>query len=139
MTPSPVDKDGIGAAVMMARIAATAKADGRTIEDLLDGLAARFGRHRTAERAVRLPPADGRAAVEALRRNPPTSIGSAAVTEVKWIAEAGLLRFRCGEAGRVQVRPSGTEPKVKVYAEVVDGDPEPLADAVADLLRTPSQ
>ncbi len=137
VTPAPVDKDGIGAAVVMAHIASAAKAEGRLIDELLDDLATRFGRHRTTERSVRLAPDAGRAAVETLRISPPTAIAGCAVTEVTWIADAGLLRFHCGPGERVQVRPSGTEPKVKVYAEAVDGDPNPLADAVAALLRTP--
>jgi phosphomannomutase len=136
VTPSPVDKDGIGAAVAMSRITAAAKVEGRSIEDLLDDLATRFGRHRTTERSVRLPPVDGRAAVAALRANPPETLAEVTVTEVTWFDEAGLLRLQCGPNARVQVRPSGTEPKVKVYAEVVDGDPGPLADAVTEILRT---
>ena len=44
--------------------------------------------------------------------------------------EANLLRLECG-AARVQVRPSGTEPKVKIYGEGVDEDPTPFVDAVA--------
>lgn len=136
VTPAPVDKDGIGAAIVMARVAAAAKGEGRLIDDLLDDLAARFGRHRTTERSVRLAPDAGRAAVEALRAAPPSLLGGHVVTEATWIAEAGLLRLQCGPSARVQVRPSGTEPKVKVYSEVVDGDPNPLADAVAARLQT---
>ena len=136
LTPTPVDKDGIGAAVVMAHIAGAATTEGRSIEDLLDDLAARFGRHRTAERSVRLPPAAGRVVVAHLRSHPPESLAGVVVTDVSWFEEAGLLRLQCGPNVRVQVRPSGTEPKVKVYAEFVDGDPGPLADAVAEMLRT---
>ncbi len=134
VTPAPVDKDGIGAAIAVARVAGEARAAGRTIESLLDDIAARFGRHRTAERSVRLDPDRARAAVAALRADPPSEIGGLAVSDSRWFEGAGLLRLQCGPDARVQVRPSGTEPKVKVYAEAVDGDPGPLADAVVGLL-----
>lgn len=136
VTPTPVDKDGIGAAVVMAQITAAAKGQGRSIEDRLDNLAERFGRHCTTQRSVRRSPAESRAAVAALRANPPETLAEVTVTEVTWFDEAGLLRLQCGPNARVQVRPSGTEPKVKVYAEIVDGDPGPLADAMAEILRT---
>jgi phosphomannomutase len=44
--------------------------------------------------------------------------------------EANLVRFQCGPHARVQVRPSGTEPKVKIYAEAIDADVEALIDAI---------
>jgi phosphomannomutase len=56
-----------------------------------------------------------------------------AVDQVRDFPEANLLRLVCGSS-RIQVRPSGTEPKVKVYGEGIEEDPRPLIDAVADLL-----
>lgn len=131
---TPLDKDGITAAVLLAEITAAAKASGRTVVDLVDDIAARFGRHVTVERSVRMPPADGKAAVDELRRTPPASLAGRAVTEVVWFDDAGLLRLECGPSARVQVRPSGTEPKVKVYGEAVDESPAALVDALARLL-----
>jgi phosphomannomutase len=129
----PLDKDGITAAVMLAEIAAVAKRDGTTVQARLDDLAVRFGRHVTVERSVPMDPEDGQAAVARLRATPPDQLAGREVTEVRDFPEANLLRLRCGTA-RVQVRPSGTEPKVKVYAEAVDEDPTPLMDALAALL-----
>jgi phosphomannomutase len=101
--------------------------------DRLDDLAARFGRHVTAERSIRMEPAAGAAAVARLRGDPPAELAGHPVTDVTDFPEANLLRLQCGVA-RVQVRPSGTEPKVKVYGEAIDEDPGPLIDALANLL-----
>jgi phosphomannomutase len=133
VTDRPLDKDGVTAAVVMAEIAAAAKRDGVTVLDRLDDLARRFGRHVTAERSLRMEPAAGEAAVASLRAAPPSTVAGRAVTDVQDYPEANLLRLQCGRA-RVQVRPSGTEPKVKVYGEAIDEDPMPLIDAVAALL-----
>jgi phosphomannomutase len=86
-----------------------------------------------AERSVRLDPARGRSAVEALARRPPTELAGRPVTGVEQFPEATLLRLWCGTA-RLQVRPSGTEPKVKLYGEGVGEDPAPLLDALSSLI-----
>lgn len=134
VAPRPLDKDGITAAVLMAEIAAVAAAEGTTLQGRLDALAALFGRHVMAERSLRMDPDTARAAVAALRASPPTAVDGVAVTSVEWFDEAGLLRLQFGESVRLQVRPSGTEPKVKLYGEGVDCDPGPLLDRLASLL-----
>jgi phosphomannomutase len=131
VTDRPRDKDGITAAVLMAEIAACAKREDTTLLERLDDIAARFGRHVTAERSIRVPVTDMAAFMQRLRASPPTQLAGNAVTRITDIAEANLLRFALGDSTRVQVRPSGTEPKVKLYAETVDGDPGPLLDALA--------
>ncbi len=132
VTGRPLDKDGITAAVMLTEVASDANAGGETLQDRLDALAAEFGRHVTMERSVRLSPAHGIAAVEALRAAAPSHVGGHAVTHSEWFEPAGLLRWQLGDDLRVQVRPSGTEPKVKFYAEGIDRDPTAeLAAAVA--------
>ena len=130
----PLDKDGITAAVMMADVAALAAADGVTLQQRLDALVARFGRHVMADKSVRMAPADGAAKVAALRAAPPSTVGGRSVTAVTWYEEAGLLRLQLGDRVRLQVRPSGTEPKVKLYGEGIDTDPAALLDALAALL-----
>ena len=62
------------------------------------------------------------------------SLGTFPVTEVTWSEEAGLLRLQMGDAMRLQVRPSGTEPKVKLYGEGINADPAALLDQLAVLL-----
>lgn len=134
VTNRPLDKDGITAAALMAEVAAVAADDGVSLQDRLDRLAARYGRHLIADSSVHMPPADGKAAVARLRADPPERIGGRDVTHSQWFEEAGLLRLQLGDALRLQIRPSGTEPKVKLYGEGVDIDPGPFVAALAELL-----
>jgi phosphomannomutase len=124
----PLDKDGITAAVLMAEIAAVAVADGVTLQDRLDAIADRFGRYVTAELSVKMPPAQGAAWVAAIEADPPAAVGGRAVTSVTTYPEAGLVRLMLDGGVRLQIRPSGTEPKVKLYAEAVDADHSLLDD-----------
>ncbi len=125
----PLDKDGITAAVLLAEVAALAKAEGVTLQGRLDAISERFGRHVMADLSVKMPPVDGTAAVARLRATPPTEVGDRMVSEVEWFDEAGLLRLQLGPELRLQLRPSGTEPKVKLYGEGIDVDPAPYLDA----------
>ena len=72
--------------------------------------------------------------MRALQEDPPASLAGVAVVEVRPYPEADLLRLTLEGGVRVQVRPSGTEPKVKLYAEAVDADPTPFLDALESLL-----
>ena len=69
-----------------------------------------------------------------LLADPPEELGGAKVADVTAYPEADLLRLTLEGGVRVQVRPSGTEPKVKLYGEAIDADPTPYLDALADLL-----
>jgi phosphomannomutase len=122
----PLDKDGISAAVLMAEIAAVAAADGLTIQDRLDAIAAQYGRYETAELSVRMPPPDGAAWVRRIEADPPSAVGGVAVESVSSYPEANLVRLVLEGGTRLQIRPSGTEPKVKLYGEAVDLDPAEL-------------
>ena len=132
----PLDKDGITAAILLAEIAAVAAADGVTIQQRLDTIAATYGTHVMAELSVKMAPAEGSAAVARLRADPPTMVGGREVTSVEWFEEAGLLRLRLGDDLRLQVRPSGTEPKVKLYGEGIGCDPAEFVAALARLLTS---
>ena len=124
VTDQPLDKDGISAALVMTEIAALAVHDGVTVQQRLDQIAAEYGQHVTAELSVKMSPSDGAAVVEELRANPPMMIGRRQVVGVEDFPEANLLRLWLDEVGgrgvRLQIRPSGTEPKVKLYGEAVD-------------------
>ncbi|MSZ75893.1 MAG: phospho-sugar mutase [Actinobacteria bacterium] len=128
------DKDGVTALVLLCEIAAAAKADGRGLSDLLDDLARRHGLHATDQVSVRVDDlADISSAMQRLRTHSPSVLGGLAVEHVDDLAlgDGGLpptegLRYRLADGARVIVRPSGTEPKLKCYLEVVvpvlDGD-----------------
>lgn len=128
VAPRPLDKDGITAAVMMAEIAAISASEGATLQDRLDSIAARFGQYVTAELSLRIPPSLGAEWVAAIIASPPTEIGGRSVTAISAYPEANLVRLILDGGMRLQVRPSGTEPKVKLYGEAVDTDRSELVD-----------
>ena len=131
VAPRPLDKDGISAAVLLAEVAAVAAAEDTTLQGRLDDLVARYGRHLIAERSIQMDPAVAAERVRALLDDPPSEVGGARVVDVASFPEADLLRLELDGGVRVQVRPSGTEPKVKLYGEAVDVDPTPHLDALA--------
>jgi phosphomannomutase len=144
-----LDKDGLSAALVTAEMAAVAKAEGRTLLDRLDDLARRHGVHVTVGRSLLLEGPGGAALVQAtlerLLADPPRSVEGVPVVAVADHV-AGVRRFADGrteplstpaadlvglqleDGTRLQVRPSGTEPLLKFYAEVV----EPVAGDVSE-------
>lgn len=129
------DKDGIGAALAVAALAAAAKRDGRTLLDLLDDQAREHGLHATSQLSIRVDDLSLiTAAMTRLRAAPPAELAGRRVVSFDDLARPadGLpptdgLRFRLSGGARVVVRPSGTEPKLKCYLEVV----LPVEDDVA--------
>ncbi len=121
------DKDGISAAVLILELAATLRRDGRTLADALDDIAREYGLHATDQLSVRMDDLSQiSGVVQRLRGAPPPELGGRAVEQVEDLSEGidGLpptegLRYRLAGDGRVIVRPSGTEPKLKCYLEVV--------------------
>ncbi len=115
------DKDGITAAVTIADLAATLKAEGRSLADRLDELDAEFGVHRTGQVSMRVEDLSLITTMMArIRRDPPGSLLGDPVTEVEdRLPGADVLTLRTARA-RVVIRPSGTEPKLKAYLEVVE-------------------
>jgi phosphomannomutase len=115
------DKDGITAALTVAELAAGLKAQGRTLADRLDELAVEFGVHATDQLSVRVDDlAEIGVAMGRARSNPPATLLGAALTGVDdLLPENDVLTFRTAGA-RVVIRPSGTEPKLKAYLEVVE-------------------
>ncbi|GDY29170.1 phospho-sugar mutase [Gandjariella thermophila] len=117
------DKDGISAAVLACDLAATRKAAGQTLLDALDELAVAHGLHLTTQVSLRVTELSRIASLMAeLRENPPDRLGAVPVTAENLLPEVDALRLT-GDGLRVMVRPSGTEPKVKAYLEVVEPVP----------------
>jgi phosphomannomutase len=128
------DKDGMSAALVVAEMAAIARAEGGSLLDNLDALSARLGVHETSQWSLRN---EGPGGIEALavvvtrwRRDAPQELGGLAVTEVIDLAHGteqlpptDALVLRLGRHGRVVLRPSGTEPKLKAYLEVTTDPP----------------
>jgi len=121
------DKDGVSALLLLCELAAAEKARGRSLVDALDDLALAHGLHATDQLSVRVTDlAEIARAMETLRATPPSALGGLRVEQVDDLArgDGGLpptdgLRYRLADDARVIVRPSGTEPKLKCYLEVV--------------------
>ena len=149
------DKDGIGAALAVLGLAAQARSRGESLQDAYDALEAEHGVHLTAQLTVATTaPLD---IMARLRASSPRDLGGATVfstddlTGGTWeLPSADVLIYHLAGA-RVVIRPSGTEPKIKAYLEVVEpligGRLEearlaarkrldPLRDAVQEMLAT---
>ncbi|NMR19914.1 phospho-sugar mutase [Cellulomonas fimi] len=138
------DKDGMTAALRVAELAAGLKSAGRTLIDALDDLAREHGLHLTDQLSARftdlgqIPATMARA-----RQDPPSTLAGSPVSQVVDLADGvdGLpptdgLRLLTADDTRVIIRPSGTEPKVKCYLEVVVPLEPGADDAAVDHART---
>jgi phosphomannomutase len=126
---SVCDKDGISASILACDLAATLKAAGRALPDALDDLAVAHGVHLTDQVSLRFTDVAAIGPmVAALRTDPPTRLGGAEVRQDNPAPD--IIRLRAAGL-RVVIRPSGTEPKVKAYLEVVEpvASPDTLAAA----------
>lgn len=127
------DKDGISAALVFAELAAQCRAEGTTVLERLEGLYAKHGLWVSAQKSAVRPGVDGVAEIDRamaqIAGSPPSDIAGHAVrscTDYRvgaaarppWLGAAPMIELSLGEAGRVLVRPSGTEPKVKVYVDL---------------------
>lgn len=124
------DKDGMSAALAIAELAALTKAKGSSLTELLDELAREIGLYLTSQLSIRVSNLDliGEM-MHTLRTTPPKTLAGSSVVEVRDLAEGtvettglpptnGMLLLAADDS-RVIVRPSGTEPKLKAYLEVV--------------------
>ncbi|MFJ8197667.1 phospho-sugar mutase [Streptomyces sp. NPDC096152] len=120
------DKDGITAALLITELASRLKEEGRTLLDLLDDLAVAHGLHATDQLSVRVEDLSLIAdAMRRLREQPPTELAGLPITRSEDLTRGtdrlpptDGLRYTL-DGARVVVRPSGTEPKLKCYLEVV--------------------
>jgi phosphomannomutase len=133
------DKDGVGAAVVVARLAAHLKAKGQTLGDRLDEISRTFGLYVSGQHNATYKGAAGAAKMAgimaSLRASPPWEIGPAKVARLRDFKEGRMLRpggavepmafpssnvltFDLEGGDRIVARPSGTEPKIKFYFDV---------------------
>jgi phosphomannomutase len=143
--PAVADKDGLSAALALARLAHDLALEGKSLLDRLDEIESRFGVHAISQLSVRAEGPAGldaiRGAVASLREKPPSTLGGVVVSDVADLAKGyeglaptdGVL-LRLGTTGRVVVRPSGTEAKLKAYVEITMAPSltTPLADQRAE-------
>ena len=121
------DKDGVSAALLIAEMAAQLKSEGRTVQDVLDELALAHGLYVTEQVSIRVDDLLTISKImQRLRSQTPTSVGGFPVTSFADLEQGvdGLpptdgLRFELDSGSRIIVRPSGTEPKIKCYLQVV--------------------
>ncbi len=129
------DKDGLSAIVVFAQLVEELKSQGRTVWDLLAQISFEHGVHTNAQRSIALDP-DSPSIGSKLRAAQPKTINGTAisviedlqsslrfvtggVTEAINLPASDVLIYHLEDGSRIIVRPSGTEPKVKVYYETV--------------------
>ncbi len=127
------DKDGIGTAVLFAEFAARCRASKVSVLEKLRELYVRYGLWVSAQQSIVRPGVDGlseiSAAVDRLGASPPATLGDIAVTAVVdyrkgaekrplWLGTSPLVVLDLGRSGRALLRPSGTEPKLKIYVDL---------------------
>ena len=150
------DKDGISAAVAFAVLAADAAAAGVTVMERLGSLYERYGVWTSTQANIRREGEAGaddiRTAMAALRASPPTEVAGHQVVAVtdfaadaeqrpRYLGATNLIELDLGPSGRVLARPSGTEPKLKVYVDLTTRYPDhgDWLGAEADLARTATE
>ncbi len=124
------DKDGILASADAIAMAREAKLAGKTLWDLLDDASERFGHFSSSQVVVRLSNmSESVQLAEWVRANPPAELGGVRVAEVHDLlvpgssaVPANVLSYQLADGSRVMIRPSGTEPKLKVYIDTFCGD-----------------
>ncbi|HKH07411.1 MAG TPA: phospho-sugar mutase [Agromyces sp.] len=124
------DKDGISAALAFLSLVAELQARGRSVTDHLDEFVERFGCHDSAQVSIRVTELARIDEVMArLRATPPTSVGGIRVERIEDLRDgfsdlppSDVLRIVLAGDARVMVRPSGTEPKLKVYIDAASSE-----------------
>jgi len=130
--PLVADKDGMSAALALCQLADRLARDGHTLLDRLDEIETRYGVHAGRQLSLRVEGPGGHQriadALRRLRKARPGKLGDLAVSELVdltkgWhgLAPTEGLVFMLFDRGRVVVRPSGTEPKLKAYIEILGG------------------
>jgi len=141
------DKDGISAALMIVQIATDLKRESRTLSDFLDEIWSNYGYHGTRQISVRVDSVEQITSILGrFRNNTPQSIAGYRVIgfddlekPVSGLPPTNGVRIFLEPNIRIIVRPSGTEPKIKCYIEVVSDNQEKAEEIIKGLdleLRT---
>lgn len=153
------DKDAVNASLMICDMARYHKERGQTLADAIKALYDEHGYYRNSLRSLAFEGADGAAAMDALikslRKTPPTTVGGVEITVCidygnglpegpgqPALPPSDVLEYRLADGGKFIVRPSGTEPKMKLYFSVrgendadADRRVKALEEAVLALLK----
>lgn len=135
------DKDGISAAIAILGLAAEAHERGKSLADLLTELGDTYGHFASGQVSVRVEDLSVIGAVMlSLRTLPPSHFGGHTIASAEDLLQAGegqpsgdVLRYRLTDGSRIIVRPSGTEPKLKVYIDATAESAERAAETVREL------
>lgn len=135
------DKDGISAVVAMLGLAAQAHGRGASLADLLVELGDTYGHYASGQVSVRVEDLSIIGSVMlSLRTLPPADFGGRSIASAEDLLQApagqpsgDVLRYRLADGSRIIVRPSGTEPKLKVYIDAAGDSAERAAQAVGEL------
>ena len=146
------DKDGVNACMLIAEAASYYKTKGKTLVDGIDELYEKYGYYGDKVVSVTLPGKDGLAKIQTvmanLRANPPKAFAGTAVAalrdyqagtrvladgscEALTLPKSNVLYFELADGGWICVRPSGTEPKIKLYVNAVSGNAEKTQELLA--------
>ncbi len=135
------DKDGISAAVAILGMVTEARGRGATLADLLTEFEEQFGAFASDQISIRVDDVSQISGImAALRARHPESVGEVAVDRIDDLQEGvddlppgDVLRLWLADGSRVVVRPSGTEPKLKLYLDVRGESRDDAAARVAAL------
>lgn len=135
------DKDGISAAVAVLGLAAEAHERGLSLADLISELGDTYGHFASGQVSVRVQDLSIIGSVMlSLRTLPPSQFGGHTITSAEDLLHADdgrpsgdVLRYRLADGSRIIVRPSGTEPKLKVYIDATADSAERAVETVAEL------
>ena len=138
------DKDAVSAAMFLAQACAYFKEKGKSLYEILREIYQRYGYYQTALRSFSMPGKDGmermKSALEHIRKNPPKEIdGQVAVFDdfsngLYGLPKSDVLRFK-SEDYRIIIRPSGTEPKMKIYLQAKAASAQDLAEKIEKMNR----
>lgn len=141
------DKDGVNAVLMVTEMASAYKLEGKSLVDHLNEIFQKHGYFRTPVQNIAFEGAEGMVKMQQimddLRSTPPTEFAGRTIVAVEdyltsvrtegdkqypiHIEKSNVLSFDLSDGGNVMIRPSGTEPKIKIYYSVVGTSPAEAA------------